>query len=106
MGFTRPPPPSISPMGTQCYGGGDQERIYCRRFCTTGLQVLPERPENGSDSTGNVEEAVAALIKMHNYQLSDSSHLRVSFSKSTIKTKQKKKKKNTTKKKKKKKKKK
>lgn len=30
------------------------------------------------------EEAIAALIKMHNYQLSDSSHLRVSFSKSTI----------------------
>ncbi|XP_054706444.1 polypyrimidine tract-binding protein 1-like isoform X2 [Uloborus diversus] len=32
----------------------------------------------------SVEEAVIALIKMHNYQLSDSSHLRVSFSKSTI----------------------
>ncbi|XP_047496770.1 polypyrimidine tract-binding protein 1-like isoform X8 [Penaeus chinensis] len=33
---------------------------------------------------GSVEEAIAALIKMHNFQLSDSSHLRVSFSKSTI----------------------
>jgi len=32
----------------------------------------------------SVEEAVTALIKMHNFQLSDSSHLRVSFSKSTI----------------------
>ncbi|XP_065309895.1 polypyrimidine tract-binding protein 2 isoform X3 [Dermacentor albipictus] len=32
----------------------------------------------------SVEEAVTALIKMHNYQLSDSNHLRVSFSKSTI----------------------
>lgn len=30
------------------------------------------------------EEAMIALIKMHNYQLSDSSHLRVSFSKSAI----------------------
>jgi len=30
------------------------------------------------------EEAVAALIKMHDYQLSDSSHLRVSFSKTQI----------------------
>uniref|UniRef100_T1J756 RRM domain-containing protein n=1 Tax=Strigamia maritima TaxID=126957 RepID=T1J756_STRMM len=30
------------------------------------------------------EEAVTALINMHNYQLGDSSHLRVSFSKSTI----------------------
>ncbi|KAG8185080.1 hypothetical protein JTE90_029695 [Oedothorax gibbosus] len=33
---------------------------------------------------GSIEEAIIALIKMHNYQLSDSSHLRVSFSKSTI----------------------
>uniref|UniRef100_A0A131YX17 Polypyrimidine tract-binding protein 2 n=2 Tax=Rhipicephalus TaxID=426455 RepID=A0A131YX17_RHIAP len=33
---------------------------------------------------GSVEESVTALIKMHNYQLSDSNHLRVSFSKSTI----------------------
>lgn len=32
----------------------------------------------------SVEEAVIALIRMHNVQLSDSSHLRVSFSKSTI----------------------
>ncbi|GAB6022175.1 hypothetical protein CHUAL_006312 [Chamberlinius hualienensis] len=33
---------------------------------------------------GSIEEAVLALIKMHNFQLSESSHLRVSFSKSTI----------------------
>lgn len=32
----------------------------------------------------SVEEAVLALMKMHNYQLSDSNHLRVSFSKSNI----------------------
>jgi len=32
----------------------------------------------------SVEEAVVALIKMHNYQLSESNHLRVSFSKSSI----------------------
>lgn len=31
-----------------------------------------------------MDEAVAALIKMHNYQLSESNHLRVSFSKSNI----------------------
>ncbi|XP_060605640.1 polypyrimidine tract-binding protein 1-like isoform X7 [Ruditapes philippinarum] len=31
-----------------------------------------------------VEEAIVALIAMHNYPLSDSNHLRVSFSKSTI----------------------
>lgn len=33
---------------------------------------------------GSVDEAVLALMKMHNYQLSDSNHLRVSFSKSNI----------------------
>lgn len=32
----------------------------------------------------SVDEAVLALMKMHNYQLSDSNHLRVSFSKSNI----------------------
>lgn len=33
---------------------------------------------------GSVEEAIMALIAMHNYPLSESNHLRVSFSKSTI----------------------
>jgi polypyrimidine tract-binding protein 1 len=32
----------------------------------------------------SMEEAVEALIRMHNYQLSESNHLRVSFSKSSI----------------------
>ncbi|XP_066993479.1 polypyrimidine tract-binding protein 1 isoform X3 [Anabrus simplex] len=32
----------------------------------------------------SMDDAVAALIKMHNYQLSESNHLRVSFSKSSI----------------------
>jgi len=32
----------------------------------------------------SVEEAITALIKLHNYQLSETSHLRVSFSKSTM----------------------
>jgi len=31
-----------------------------------------------------VEDAITALVKLHNYQLSETSHLRVSFSKSTI----------------------
>lgn len=33
---------------------------------------------------GSIEEAVQALIKLHNHQLSESNHLRVSFSKSNI----------------------
>ena len=32
----------------------------------------------------SVDEAVTALVKLHNHQLSETSHLRVSFSKSTI----------------------
>uniref|UniRef100_A0A0K2TIC8 RRM domain-containing protein n=1 Tax=Lepeophtheirus salmonis TaxID=72036 RepID=A0A0K2TIC8_LEPSM len=32
----------------------------------------------------SMDEAITALIKLHNYQLSETSHLRVSFSKSTI----------------------
>jgi len=32
----------------------------------------------------SVDDAVIALVKLHNYQLSETSHLRVSFSKSTI----------------------
>jgi len=32
----------------------------------------------------SIEDAVSALIKMHNYQLSESNHLRVSFSKSNL----------------------
>lgn len=32
----------------------------------------------------SVEDAINALVKMHNWQLSESNHLRVSFSKSTI----------------------
>merc|ERR1711874_315336 len=32
----------------------------------------------------NVDEAIKALVNLHNYQLSETSHLRVSFSKSTI----------------------
>merc|ERR1719186_2118965 len=33
---------------------------------------------------GSVEEAITALVKLHNYQLDKTAHLRVSFSKSTI----------------------
>jgi polypyrimidine tract-binding protein 2 len=32
----------------------------------------------------SIEDAVVALVKMHNFQLGESSHLRVSFSKSSI----------------------
>ncbi|XP_077549648.1 polypyrimidine tract-binding protein 1 heph isoform X3 [Haemaphysalis longicornis] len=58
-------------------------------FAATGGAVMafkffPKDRKMALIQMGTVEEAVTALIKMHNYQLSDSNHLRVSFSKSTI----------------------
>lgn len=53
-------------------------------FAPQAFKFFPKDRKMALIQLGSVEEAVAALIKMHNYQLSDSSHLRVSFSKSTI----------------------
>jgi polypyrimidine tract-binding protein 2 len=53
-------------------------------FVPQAFKFFPKDRKMALIQLGSVEEAVAALIKMHNYQLSDSSHLRVSFSKSTI----------------------
>jgi polypyrimidine tract-binding protein 2 len=53
-------------------------------FAAQAFKFFPKDRKMALLQLGSVEEAVAALIKMHNYQLSDSSHLRVSFSKSTI----------------------
>uniref|UniRef100_A0A2I9LPH9 Polypyrimidine tract-binding protein 3 n=1 Tax=Centruroides hentzi TaxID=88313 RepID=A0A2I9LPH9_9SCOR len=58
-------------------------------FVKTGVTVIafkffPKDKKMALIQLGSIEEAITALIKMHNYQLSDSSHLRVSFSKSTI----------------------
>ncbi|GFQ88884.1 polypyrimidine tract-binding protein 1 [Trichonephila clavata] len=49
-----------------------------------GFKFFPKDRKMALIQMNSVDEAVIALIKMHNYQLSDSSHLRVSFSKSTI----------------------
>jgi polypyrimidine tract-binding protein 1 len=70
-------PPSVS-----------EEQIK-QAFNETGGSVIafkffPKDRKMALIQMNSVEEAVIALIKMHNYQLSDSSHLRVSFSKSTI----------------------
>ncbi|XP_064477110.1 polypyrimidine tract-binding protein 2-like [Ornithodoros turicata] len=58
-------------------------------FVQTGATVVafkffPKDRKMALIQLSSVEEAVTALIKMHNYQLSESNHLRVSFSKSTI----------------------
>ncbi|XP_063875664.1 LOW QUALITY PROTEIN: polypyrimidine tract-binding protein 1-like [Scylla paramamosain] len=66
----------------------DEEQIK-EAFTQAGAVVkafkfFPKDRKMALIQLGSVEEAIGALIKMHNFQLSDSSHLRVSFSKSTI----------------------
>ncbi|XP_076318992.1 polypyrimidine tract-binding protein 3-like [Tachypleus tridentatus] len=48
------------------------------------FKFFPKDPKMALIQMKSLEEAVTALIKMHNHQLSESNHLRVSFSKSTI----------------------
>ncbi|XP_074593159.1 polypyrimidine tract-binding protein 1-like isoform X2 [Brevipalpus obovatus] len=55
----------------------------------SGVQVInfkffPKDRKMALIQLASIEDAVHALIKMHNYQLSDTNHLRVSFSKSSI----------------------
>ena len=58
-------------------------------FGNIGLHVqafkfFPKDRKMALVQLANVDEAIIALVKLHNYQLSETSHLRVSFSKSTI----------------------
>lgn len=58
-------------------------------FGNIGLHVqafkfFPKDRKMALVQVANVDEAVIALVKLHNHQLSETSHLRVSFSKSTI----------------------
>ncbi|CAG0885320.1 unnamed protein product [Darwinula stevensoni] len=58
-------------------------------FTQAGFQVkdfkfFPNDRRMALIQLSSVEEAILALIKMHNHQLSDTNHLRVSFSKSVI----------------------
>jgi polypyrimidine tract-binding protein 2 len=58
-------------------------------FITEGLNVVafkffPKDRKMALVQLATVDDAILALVKLHNYQLSETSHLRVSFSKSTI----------------------
>ena len=58
-------------------------------FLNIGLHVqafkfFPKDRKMALVQLTNVDEAIKALVNLHNYQLSETSHLRVSFSKSTI----------------------
>ncbi|XP_037077238.1 polypyrimidine tract-binding protein 2-like isoform X2 [Pollicipes pollicipes] len=73
-----------------------REAFELSGFAVKAFKFFPKRDNQEGDNgqrrdhrmalvqLNGVEEAVMALIKMHNYQLSDANHLRVSFSKSTI----------------------
>ncbi|KAK4876346.1 hypothetical protein RN001_012768 [Aquatica leii] len=53
-------------------------------FTVKAFKFFPKDRKMALIQLPSMDEAVAALIKMHNYQLSESNHLRVSFSKSSI----------------------
>lgn len=53
-------------------------------FNVKAFKFFPKDRKMALIQLPNMDDAVAALIKMHNYQLSESNHLRVSFSKSNI----------------------
>ncbi|XP_017780649.1 PREDICTED: polypyrimidine tract-binding protein 1 isoform X4 [Nicrophorus vespilloides] len=53
-------------------------------FIVKAFKFFPKDRKMALIQLPSMDEAVVALIKMHNYQLSESNHLRVSFSKSSI----------------------
>uniref|UniRef100_A0AAR5PQ16 RRM domain-containing protein n=1 Tax=Dendroctonus ponderosae TaxID=77166 RepID=A0AAR5PQ16_DENPD len=53
-------------------------------FTVKAFKFFPKDKKMALIQLPSMEEAVIALIKMHNFQLSESNHLRVSFSKSSI----------------------
>lgn len=66
-----------------------QDEEICEAFRNTGFNVkgfkfFPKDRKMALLQLPSIEDAAEALIKMHNYQLRENSHLRVSFSKSTI----------------------
>ena len=63
--------------------------VFRSAFANAGLQVqafkfFPKDRKMALVQLNSVDDSVIGLIKLHNYQLSETSHLRVSFSKSTI----------------------
>lgn len=53
-------------------------------FPVKAFKFFPKDRKMALIQLPSMDDAVTALIKMHNYQLSESNHLRVSFSKSSI----------------------
>jgi polypyrimidine tract-binding protein 2 len=66
-----------------------EESDLKQAFLTAGLSVqafkfFPKDRKMALLQLSTVDDAITGLVKLHNYQLSETSHLRVSFSKSSI----------------------
>ncbi|XP_011495870.1 PREDICTED: polypyrimidine tract-binding protein 1 isoform X2 [Ceratosolen solmsi marchali] len=61
-----------------------KEAFTKNSFTVKAFKFFPKDRKMALIQMPSMDEAVSALIKMHNYQLSESNHLRVSFSKSNI----------------------
>ncbi|KAL9891339.1 polypyrimidine tract-binding protein 2 isoform X2 [Glossina fuscipes] len=81
-------PPSatlhLSNIPSSCTEEDIKEAFTSNNFEVKAFKFFPKDRKMALLQLSSVEEAVLALIKMHNHQLSESNHLRVSFSKSNI----------------------
>ncbi|KRF99492.1 uncharacterized protein Dwil_GK10936, isoform B [Drosophila willistoni] len=81
-------PPSatlhLSNIPSSCSEDDIKEAFTSNSFEVKAFKFFPKDRKMALLQLSSVEEAVLALIKMHNHQLSESNHLRVSFSKSNI----------------------
>ncbi|XP_013406946.1 polypyrimidine tract-binding protein 1 isoform X3 [Lingula anatina] len=71
---------NIPPTATE----EELKEAFGKHGVVKNFKFFPKDRKMALIEMSQVEEAVLGLMGMHNYQLSDSSHLRVSFSKSTI----------------------
>ena len=59
-------------------------RREVRPEAVTAFKFFPKDRKMALISFATLDDSVMALVRLHNYQLADSAHLRVSFSKSSI----------------------
>ena len=81
-------PPSatlhLSNIPEQVEGDEIQLAFENENLTVTAFKFFANNRKMALIQMGSVEEAVVGLVKLHNYQLSDNAHLRVSFTKSVI----------------------
>ncbi|XP_044726715.1 polypyrimidine tract-binding protein 1 isoform X2 [Chrysoperla carnea] len=81
-------PPSatlhLSNIPATCSEEDIKEKFTAKGFQVKAFKFFPKDRKMALIQLPSIDDAVAALIEMHNHQLSESNHLRVSFSKSNI----------------------